>query len=183
MNKLGFRQISSIAVVLMAVAFLVCTTGCGDDDNGGGGSNGSVGEGHFDISGDIEGHLSGDAHFDDDYPMGGLWRISLSSDMEWQLNFTNDSGRPEVGSLELGNYSSAAAGDFGVSFYHEDYPDGFDPDVSVVLGEAVGTMEITESNDDLVAGTFEVSLVRTDDDGDVVGQVEITNGEFSANRR
>lgn len=172
---------SSTAIAITTFAFLLCMAGCGDDDaNGNAGSGSASGEGSFDISGDFEEHMSGWAHFDDDYPLDGYWRISIGLDWEWELNFTQDSGRPDPGTYELGNFSSAAAGDFGVAFHHADsQPDVYSPGA----GETVGTIEITESSEDLVEGTFEATLHRSNEDGAVDGHVEITDGTFSAVQR
>lgn len=169
---------------LFAIAIAVLAVGCGDDDNGDDNQGTAQGEGALQISGDYEGEKSGRAHFDDDYPADGLWRISISDETEWELTFTWDQGRPETGSYTLGNYSSVASGDFGPAFQHIDIsPDVYGPEPAN-LSETFGTLEITESSEDVVAGTFSATLYRSNMEGEAVGgQVAISEGEFTAHRR
>lgn len=180
MRRKKRKTAAAIGIFLMTVFAL----GCGDDNGNGeeGGGGGDVGAGSFDISGDFSGQKEGSAHFDDDYPMSGFSRITIFEGMTWDLLFTTDEPF-DVGTYELGNYGLGGQ-DVGPSFHHsEAAPYSYGTGVENVY-DTIGTLEITEADDEMVSGTFFMSLVRTDEEGMTVdGGVEITNGEFTAYRR
>jgi len=142
----------------------------------------------FSVAGDLEAEKEGIAEF----------ALFAESNVEqWDLLF-NDIGpqtyslvlmthgedleRPSEGVYTIGNDLSAQDEFFAV---FEDLEEGFDSSVEYTTthDDAGGELEITESTDDIVRGSFSFTAIKTDQEtGEVIGEITITEGDFSATR-
>lgn len=153
----------------------------GNDDLG-------LGNATFSVSGDVEGSKSGMADFSD-FNMNNLysWDISIHDfdpqtfSLQFMIVSDSEIERPSTGTYSIGNEPDS---DFTASF--TDTEDGFDNSVeySTLFGEYSGTLTITESNNDVVKGTFSFTAGEENFDPEVPNrEVSVTNGEFEARPR
>ncbi|MEX2483184.1 MAG: hypothetical protein WED10_01405 [Brumimicrobium sp.] len=145
------------------------------------------GSSSFVVSGELEGEYSGIAYFRP-FDRNGLhsWGITLidQKPMTFTISFAQTSGEPiaapEVGSYTLGINPGNRKDDIYLTSFEYFESDPFKREsYSVGISETSGVLEITTSTDELIEGTFSFTAVRLEK-GVVAGNIEVTEGEFSA---
>ncbi len=174
--------------ITCTLGLLVLLNGCSD-------STSSIeedlfGSATFDISGDIEGSKQGFADFDGFSAYGvSSWEISIHDfqpqtfSLTFMLISTGELERPGTGTYSIG-YS--ATSDEVFSAFYVDTEAGYSDAMEYeTYGEGYGgQLVITESNSDVVKGTFSFSAAHYDYETDqVTGSISVTNGKFEARAR
>lgn len=169
-------------LLLLCIGMMV--TSCGnDDDDGGHGGGQSTADVNFSISGFIQGTRSGSGivtltEQDDNYRLTFSFTDADATDTTDQGTFNLELYQgpqaepltfPEPGSYSIGGVQQDEE-DFTVIY--TDTPLGL-----TFLGQANGTLTITESNAEFIRGTFEfaVSTLSNPDNA-----IEVSNGVFRA---
>lgn len=171
---------NKILVATTMVFFLLLTLSC--SDNSSGPDDNGLGEASFTIAGDLEGEKTGIANFRA-FEMSGIytWDILIqdTGQITYDISFSMLSDeaieRPEPGTYDIA-LSGFGGEDFNGSY--SDYNDSqFNPtNYTVGISSTSGTLNITNSSEDLVEGTFQFTAV----DADSGGTITVSEGEFSA---
>ena len=177
-----------VALVVMSLA----STSCSSDDEG---SSENLDFGNFELSvtGDFTQETNGFADFDSLSAFGvNSWEISMNdtnpSTVSLQLSLVSSTGevsQPSPGTYEIG-FEANSNNVFYAIYTH--IPNGnFMQAVeysTINEGETSygGTLEIEESTNDLVKGSFQFTAASVDDNFNVIGEISVS-GEFTAKKR
>lgn len=172
-------------IALIAAMSLLFAVGCGDDDNGdngndGNGANGQDGTVSFEVDGAISGSFDGSGHVEDD-DRANIHFNNLTTDNTFSIlafNVLEEDGVPAEGSYTVGRIGEQDVPDFSITY--TDREGSTDPSDHDSYRSTSGTLEITDSSGDEVAGTFEfeASYQEDNDELDDSVTISVTGGEF-----
>lgn len=162
---------------------------CGSDDEGASNAN-NFGDFQLSLNGDLSGSKNGFADFASMDSFGiQTWEISLNDNNPQTLSLqfmlssaTGNINRPEPGTYEIG-FSANSDSVFLANYVN--IPDGNFQDseeYSTFVETYGGTLTIEASTDNIVAGSFEFTAAKEDDNFNVIGSIEV-EGTFSATAR
>lgn len=161
------RRLHSLLTLFFGAALLLTLPACdsssdGGGDGGGGGNGGgnggggngsSIGTVSVTVSGDYEESFSGSAFFtvddDDDFSLGLIGGTIFQTGTSQVVAFGRSGGRPANGDYSFGNDS----GDFDGGYTDLENTNGNPLNATFIEAED-GTVTITSSSDDRVAGSF-----------------------------
>ncbi len=177
-------NLSSLLVLPLFLLF----TSCSDDDDSNTPPDETAqhgGSASFTVSGELQGDHTGIADFRA-FEMNGIhtWDITLidQNPITFNISFVQTSDAP-IDAPGVGTYQLEISQDENVyltSYEHFDDNPLQGENYSVGIDGTSGVLEITSSAPDLIEGTFSFTAVRLDDNGQVAGTIEVTDGEFSA---
>ncbi|NEN24910.1 hypothetical protein G3O08_15525 [Cryomorpha ignava] len=174
---------------LFLTALLLTFTACSDDDESpstgsNGDDTGHGGSASFTVSGDLEGEHTGIADFRA-FEINGIhtWDITLidQNPITFNISFAQTGGE-SIDAPTVGVYPLEVSQDENVYLTTYEHFDGnpFQGETYTAgIDGTSGVMEITTSTESLIEGTFSFTAARFED-GQIVGSIEVTNGEFSA---
>lgn len=174
----------TIRIVITFAFFWLAVAGCKENSSGTE-ENETSGNASFSLSGDLSGQKAGTADFDI-IEILDLYNVIISvydvSPQTYTIEFALVSEN-EIVTLEPGSYDIGETtfnGDLFTALYIDTENN---TDYSTFFGDYEGTLTITESTEEYIEGTFEFSAGQYDNEsGEYVGEITISNGEFSAVR-
>ncbi|MCA1763854.1 MAG: hypothetical protein ABR574_04245 [Cryomorphaceae bacterium] len=174
---------------LLVLSLLFLFTSCSDDDDSNNSSptetGGHGGSASFTVSGELEKEHTGIADFRA-FEMSGIhtWDINIldQNPITFNLSFAQTGGEP-IDAPGVGTYQLGISQDDDIyltSYSHYEDSPFQGEDYIVGIDGTSGALEINTSTDDLIEGTFSFTAVRLDDEGQVAGNITVSDGEFSA---
>lgn len=175
-----------ILTTIILITTLCMMSSCSDNSTSA--DDDREGSATFSISGDLQGSRSGSASFP---PVDAsldweLWIYSLG-DGGFSLDIRlfpdiETPGPPPTGTYSIGDIDDESSDAYAE---YSQFTSGAIPEIYTTRegGGYGGSITITESNNDVVRGTFQFTAGRWDNSSEsFTGEISITNGNFTARR-